>query len=310
MCVGQWNSNQAMVIVITSSHVTNFKCFPSFDGVICTRHVYTHILWKSHWQHSAVAISICCGPVWNPLEKHQWRCLLSLVCGEAQQERWLFWCSSEVQWGVRWIEGTVVSWVSAVRSMCLCLAILTQCVAQTSCIMLAKGVEITLAAYFNNLLLMLSGPGARPLLRHPSACVTSSTVTGWLSGRGLPMNGSSHSSDWSEYCLANHSRMASPWPWSIPIHLPSWVWIVSGGGRLVDLMAWTALNILWLSSVKAISLASWSALWQATSRRRWLICLNMRLRSSLWRLALLHASWRNRSCLCCCDKSATRWSRQ
>ena len=43
----------------------------------------------------------------------------------------------------------------------------------------------------------------------------------WLSGRGLPMNGSSHSPGWSENCFANHSWMASALPWSVPINLPS-----------------------------------------------------------------------------------------
>ena len=50
------------------------------------------------------------------------------------------------------------------------------CCSNIMLVMLARGVKITLGAYFINSLLM-SGPGAHPLLRHPSACATSAAVT-------------------------------------------------------------------------------------------------------------------------------------
>ena len=78
--------------------------------------------------------------------------------------------------------------------------------------MLARGVEITLAAYFSSSLLMLSGPAACPFLRDFSALVISSAVTGWLRGHGLPINGSSGSSAGSESLCANHLPMASALP--------------------------------------------------------------------------------------------------
>lgn len=49
------------------------------------------------------------------------------------------------------------------------------CCSNIMLVMLARGVKITLGAYFINSLLM-SGPGACPLLRHPSACATSAAV--------------------------------------------------------------------------------------------------------------------------------------
>ena len=52
------------------------------------------------------------------------------------------------------------------------------CCSNIMLMMLARGVDITLAAYFNNSLLILSGPEARPLLRDPSAFATSAAVTG------------------------------------------------------------------------------------------------------------------------------------
>ena len=171
----------------------------------------------------------------KPPNKNQYRWLLSLVCGEVQQERWLFWCSSEAQWGIGWIEGPVASWASTTRSVCLCVRKSNTVCCSNMLMMLARGAEITLGVYFIDSLLM-SGPGAHPLLRHPCTCATSIAVTGWLSGRGLPMNGSSHSSDWSENCFATihewHQLYLDPF-----LHLPSWVWIVNGGGCLVDFMA-------------------------------------------------------------------------
>ena len=50
------------------------------------------------------------------------------------------------------------------------------CFSNIMLVMLARGVKITLGAYFINSLLM-SEPGAHPLLRHPSACATSAAVT-------------------------------------------------------------------------------------------------------------------------------------
>ena len=78
--------------------------------------------------------------------------------------------------------------------------------------MLARGVEIILAAYFSNSLLMLLGPATRPFLRDFSALVISSAVTGWLRGRGLPINGSSGSSAGSRSLCANHLPLASALP--------------------------------------------------------------------------------------------------
>ena len=98
------------------------------------------------------------------------------------------------------IDSPVASWAFAIRSMCLRESN-TECYSNIMLMMLAKGVEITLGVYFINSLLV-SGPGARPLLRHPSACTTSAAVSAWLSGCGLPMKGASRSSDWSENCFA------------------------------------------------------------------------------------------------------------
>ena len=158
----------------------------------------------------------------------------------------------------------------------------------------------------------MSGPGARPLLRHPSACATSAAVTGWWVNVDCQCMGPVvHQIDLK--------TALQPFINGISFALTrSYTFAILGVNSqwwecLVDFIPWTALNILWLSSVKAISLANWSTLWQATSSRQWLICLNMRARwlhSSLWSLASLHLSMRSHNCRCCCDKLATRWSWQ
>ena len=70
--------------------------------------------------------------------------------------------------------------------------------------------------------------------------------------------------------------MASAFALSVAKNLPSGSCTLKDGGLGVDFPAFTTLNILRESSVDVISNTSMSALRQARSRSRWLICLKMR----------------------------------
>ena len=102
--------------------------------------------------------------------------------------------------------------------------------------------------------------------------------------------------------------MVSAFALSVAKYLPSGSCTLKDGGRGVDFIAFAGLNILWESSVDVISDASMSALRQARSRSRCLICLKMRhLSLRYFVLSLLSPVASIRSLRACCwaDSLAT-----
>ena len=105
--------------------------------------------------------------------------------------------------------------------------------------------------------------------------------------------------------------MASAFALSVAKNLPSGSCTLKDGGRGVNFIAFTALNILRESSVDVISNASVSALQQARSRSHWLICLKIRhlsLRHFVLSLLSPVASIRSLRARCWADSLATNGS--
>ena len=142
------------------------------------------ILWKSHWQHCTMAISIRCAQTKSaqlrPCLKPPWEASGKVFTSSCM--RWsttwqTFLVHFRCTMGHRLDRGpsgflgfcSVINAPLPRESNALCCS-------NIMLVMLVRGVEITLGAYFNNLSLMLSVPGTCPLLRHPSACATSDWV--------------------------------------------------------------------------------------------------------------------------------------
>ena len=68
-----------------------------------------------------------------------------------------------------------------------------RCCSNIILLTLDRYIEIDSDAYFNNSLLMLSGPSARPFLRECSAASVSDAVIGVFRGHGFPVKDSSWS---------------------------------------------------------------------------------------------------------------------